>query len=600
MLSKTLAGALGAGIFALGAAGSAQAATFTVNDVGNSGGGTLRSAIIAANNTAAKDTIKFDFAGSSVRTITPTTPLPVISEPVKINGYTHADADPATDTAPAAIKIVLDAVNLSRGLDVGSDDVEIRGLDIQNAQDVGIWLEGSDNVVAGNYIGTGVNGNVAHPNANYGVQVFGQDNRIGGPNAADRNVISSNGVAEVFLDSGSGDVVEGNYIGTDAAGLVDLGVSSGVNVETTDTEVRDNLVSGENTGVNVYADDNVLQGNKVGTDVTGTVAVENFVGINVIGADDNLIGGTAEGQGNLISGNDASGVQLLVEGDDNPAERNDVQGNLIGTNAAGDARLGNGNFLGFPGVLVSASKNNTVGGTAAGAGNVISGNKGPGVQITNPGADNNKVLGNSIGTDVTGALDLGNEDSGVEIAGNNNRVGDISGTLAPNTIVHNDEDGVTVLSGTGNAVLRNSIDDNRGLAIDLADDGATANDANDIDTGANNRQNGPEIQSASSTDVEWSLDSDPTTDYRLEFYANDTCSAASVTEAQTFLGSVDITTDANGNRERSTPISLPADAGPFITMTATRMDPVFAGPLPPRVTLAPRSTSEVSPCEEIS
>ena len=100
-----------------------------------------------------------------MRTITPTTPLPVISEPVKINGYTHADADPATDTAPAVIKIVLDAVNLSRGLDVGSDGVEIRGLDIQNAQDVGIWLEGSDNIVAGNYIGTGVNGNAAHPNA---------------------------------------------------------------------------------------------------------------------------------------------------------------------------------------------------------------------------------------------------------------------------------------------------------------------------------------------------------------------------------------------------------------------------------------------------
>ena len=89
MLSKTLTGALGAGIFALGAATSAQAATITVNDTGNRGGGTLRSAIVAANNTAAKDTIKFDFAGTSVRTITPTTPLPVISQPVKINGYTY-------------------------------------------------------------------------------------------------------------------------------------------------------------------------------------------------------------------------------------------------------------------------------------------------------------------------------------------------------------------------------------------------------------------------------------------------------------------------------------------------------------------------------
>ena len=69
MFSKTLAGALGAGIFALGGAASAQAAEITVNATGNNGPGTLRNAINTANNTAADDTIKFDFSGTAVRTI---------------------------------------------------------------------------------------------------------------------------------------------------------------------------------------------------------------------------------------------------------------------------------------------------------------------------------------------------------------------------------------------------------------------------------------------------------------------------------------------------------------------------------------------------
>ena len=188
----------------------------------------------------------------------------------------------------------------------------------------------------------------------------------------------------------------------------------------------------------------------------------------------------------------------------------------------------------------------------------------------------------------------------MNIDGENNHVGD-SGANAANTIAHNDEDGVTVADGTGNAVLSNSIHDNRGLAVDLGADDSTPNDdaQHDVDNGPNDFQNGPKIDSATSTDVTWSLESEPTTKYRLEFYANDACSPASVTEAQTFLRSAVITTDANGHQDDTTPITLPAGAGSHISMTATRLERVLTGLFPPTFTLVPRSTSEVSPCETI-
>ena len=204
---------------------------------------------------------------------------------------------------------------------------------------------------------------------------------------------------------------------------------------------------------------------------------------------------------------------------------------------------------------LSESGNNTIGGTAAGAGNVIAGNAGAGVELEN--ADGNTVFGNWIGTDATGVLDLGNGGSGVEIDGGTNQIGD-TGSAAANTIAHNGADGVTVDSGTGNAVLRNSIDDNNGLAIDLADDGPTSNDADDLDPGANDLQNGPELDSAWPPNVGWSLDSVPNTTYRLEFYANDTCSVAHITEAQTFLGSH----ERHDRRQRQRRRRLVADHAP--------------------------------------
>ena len=121
-----------------------------------------------------------------------------------IDGYTETGARQATRTRAAELMIAIDAAAAQRGLDIGGDRVKIRGLAIHSAQAVGIYVEGDDNVVAGNHIGTNVAGAAALPNADYGVEVFRDDNVIGGSRPADRNVIASNGTAEVWLEGGSG------------------------------------------------------------------------------------------------------------------------------------------------------------------------------------------------------------------------------------------------------------------------------------------------------------------------------------------------------------------------------------------------------------
>ena len=161
-------------------------------------------------------------------------------------------------------------------------------------------------------------------------------------------------------------------------------------------------------GVTIIGDGNFVQGNFIGTDVSGTVALGNKLGGMLIVGSNNLVGGTAAGARNVISGNDIDGVQIATAGSSN----NLIQGNFIGTDVSGTADLGNGRV----GVLISAeATNNTVGGTSDAARNVISGNEDIGVQIANVGTNNNTVQGNFIGTDASGSSAIGNSIDGVEI-----------------------------------------------------------------------------------------------------------------------------------------------------------------------------------------
>jgi parallel beta-helix repeat protein len=561
MFRRTAIGALGAGLLAIGATAPAHAATFAVNNTNSSGAGSLRSALNAANGTAAPDTIEFAIPGAGVHTITPAFPLPTISQPVSIDGYTQPGSSPAAAGSAAVPTIVINGSNVPFGLDISGNDVEVRGLVVRNSLFEGISIDGSNNVVAGSYIGLNASGVAGNPNGQYGVRIHGgQNNRVGGPNLEDRNVIASNPLGEVSVAGGTLHKVEGNYLGTDETGAVGIGGGSGVVLETGFNSVENNVIGFELAGVQVEGNDNTVRGNKVGTGVDGNTALANFQGINVLGGDRNLI------EDNLASGNLFSGVQLVADNGD-PAEANTVQDNLIGTNAAGSAAVHNS-----AGVTINASNENVL------TGNVIAGNLSDGVQILAAGADDNRLEGNKIGLPGAG---LGNGGSGVRIdGGDQNHVGDPG-----NTIAYNGVDGVTVVAGSGNAIRKNSIHDNVALGIDLGPAGPTPNDPLDADGGANQLQNDPQINAANATRFTWELDAEPSTDYRLDFFASNACDPSGSGEGETFLDSIQVTTDANGHVNAKTVTAIAAGAGKQVTMTATEL----AG-------VASRSTSEFSPC----
>ncbi|PYS64875.1 MAG: hypothetical protein DMF74_05600 [Acidobacteria bacterium] len=219
------------------------------------------------------------------------------------------------------------------------------------------------------------------------------------------------------------------------------------------------------------------------------------------------------------------------------------------------------------------STNNTIiGGTAPGAGNLISANA-DGIDIANS-STGNLIRGNFIGTKADGVSPLGNTNSGVGIftGSSNNSVG---GTVAGagNRIAFNTR-GVVVDSGTGNTILSNSIFSNAGVGIDLTPvAGVTANDNCDTDSGPNNLQNFPVLTSAVAgvvnTTIQGTLNSIPSTTFRIEFFANASCDNSGNGEGQTFLGFTNTTTDASCNANFSFSVPNASMTGPIITATAT-------------------------------
>ena len=336
----------------------------------------------------------------------------------------------------------------------------------------GVILSGagtSGNVVLGNYMGVNAAGTAALPNLSVGVGIFGgaTNNTIGGTAAGAANVVSGNANQGVVVSGAgsSGNVVAGNFIGTNPAGsaaipnaFFGVGIfgSATNNVIGGTSAGAGNLISG-NTSDGIYIGDagtnsNVVAGNFIGLNSAGTAAVKNgFAGVDIShGAQSNIIGGTVAAARNVISGNQNQGVSLNGSG----TSSNSVMGNYIGTNPAGNAAIANGS----PGVEISSSASaNTIGGTAPGAGNVISGNAFRGATIT--GANNNTFAGNFIGLNATGTAALANKGAGIQIFGGaqGNTIGGTGG--GRNFIAGNSGAGVTI-SGSptnGNSIVGNSI-----------------------------------------------------------------------------------------------------------------------------------------------
>ncbi len=414
-------------------------ATHVVTNTLDAGAGSLRQAILDANND--HDTtcaIMFNIAGNGQHMIQPTSALPVPNRALTIDGTSQPNY-------AGSLLIILDGSRAGNvdGLTITAGHSTIKGLVISHYRS-GIVLEtNGDNVIEGNFIGTDASGAAAMANRQDGIVIMNgsANNTIGGTDPSAGNVISGNGTDNNDLDrSGvllvgtgvTGNQIVGNYIGTDVSGYNNLGNGyRGVYAKggAAGNTVSGNLISGNPTaGVQLDSGSgNVVQGNLIGVDASGGNALPNGQGILINNGSGNTV------SGNVISGNNAGGISILGSG------RNVIQENLIGLDQTGSVKLGNGSST--DGIFIYGnSPNNLVGGP--GAGNVIDANR-YGIWIEGTQATGNQVQGNYIGTDISGTVLLGNTNDGVLINAPNNTVGGtISG--AGNVISGCGVDGVNV------------------------------------------------------------------------------------------------------------------------------------------------------------
>ncbi|HWP45273.1 MAG TPA: hypothetical protein VNO14_18670, partial [Blastocatellia bacterium] len=256
---------------------TAPVSTFTVDNPGDSGTGTLRQAIIDANNSGGADEIKF-MANTGPQTINLASALPEILEAVLIDGTSQPGF-----VANPIIQLNGNGMTFD-GLGISAGNSTVRGLSIDSFSGNGISLRtAGGNIIEGNFIGLNMSGTGGAGVSGAGVFSKSTGNTIGGTVPSARNVISLTGAAGVdIIDL---DVVQGNFIGTDFTGNVALG------------------------------------GFNIGVVANGTGA---------------MIGGAQSGAGNVISAQSLDGIRILSDLSDVI-----VQSNLIGTNASGTAALGN-------------------------------------------------------------------------------------------------------------------------------------------------------------------------------------------------------------------------------------------------------------------
>ncbi len=344
-------------LFFLGGVSATRADTYTVTNTNESGAGSLAQAIVDSNAHAGQDTVVFNIPGSGVQRIDLSkTFLPDITDSLILDGYTQPGAHPNTLSVGnnAVILIQLD----------GSFSFRVPG------NGCGLFISGANCLIRGLSI-TGFFGN-STPSGGRGI---------------------------LLAQNGRGNVIQGNFIGVNPDGVtarknqIGIGIGVGAAQSTiggTDPAAR-NIISGNNQGIVIEEPATTIVGNYIGTDATGMLAVGNNLGI-AVAASDVVLGGTSAGSGNLISGNQIQGIELgfQVGGQTTkPGDRALIQGNLIGTKADGSGPLGN---VGA-GIYFLSSSNSTIGGLDPGAGNVIAFNDGGGVGVVGTG---NRILSNSI------------------------------------------------------------------------------------------------------------------------------------------------------------------------------------------------------------
>jgi hypothetical protein len=431
-----------------------------VTNTKDSGPGSVRAAICFAfdrstDPSPVATTITFNIptsdsgysSSTGVFTVKPTALLPALGNGTTIDGSSQTTF--TGNTNANGPEIALDGSNyivlgadpfnfFSPGLILRAANCTIKGLTIQNFNERGIEI----------LQGTDPNGSAATGNI------------IGGTTAVERNVISGNATYGIGIHDSTttGNFIRGNYIGTNQSGttaqanaIAGVVIYSGAHGNTVGGTAAGagNVISGNiNHGVfigDAGSNNNLVQGNKIGLNAAGSAAIPNGTGIEITaGAQANTIGGTTTGARNIVSGNTFDGISINDLNDITAVgtRNNLIQGNFIGVNAVGDTGVPNHGGGGVD--IFGGAQSNTIGGTATGAGNLISGNQSPGIAINGAGTNNTLVQGNVIGLNAAGSGKIQNGD-GIAIYGGAqlNTIGGTT-TAARNIISGNQFAGVSI------------------------------------------------------------------------------------------------------------------------------------------------------------
>jgi hypothetical protein len=550
-----------------------MSATFTVVTVGDSGVGSLRQAIGDANfyvstHSGQSATVNFDVPLPSPlddAVIKLLTPLPDVGSRVTIDGSTQHGLsvhggptvilDGSATTLPAASFDI--ALNLT-----GANDV-VNDLAFRHFPNIAVGLDGS----------------------------------LG--NVKDATIVSNDGNGVDF--GGSDNVLSNSYIGTDTSGDALGNNSFGVIIGGTssgDTVVGNDVADNGLAGIYVIGSHNLVVENKVGTNPGGNAALGNGAfhesavpggGIYVEG-NHNTIG--QPGKGNLVSGNKGNGITINSAS----AFANIVASNAIGTTLSGTAALPN---ISEGIQLQGGAHGNTIGG--AGAGNVIAGNDGDGIDFYGAGTGGNAVVANRIGTNAVGSAKLPNKGNGIIlyfVPGNTISGGNyISGNALNGILVQSSSDssiiGNFIGIGTTGATLGNakagvniqdylggkSVDDairandiygNGGLGIDLGNNGVTFDHSGGLLANEpNGYQNFPVLTLAAGKTVKGTLSGAAGTTYAVQFFSSPTADPTGYGEGRYFLGSFSVTTNAAGNAGFTVTLASSLTNGQYLTSTAT-------------------------------
>ena len=500
------------------------------NTFDNTNPGSLRWAITEADAHPGPNAIHFDIGTGGPRTITLGLELPAITDSVTIDGSTQ----PGWQGQPI-IQLDGSGTPNADGLIILAGGCTIKNLVLSNfVNGFGIHIFGTGatgNTVLGNFLGTDLSGTKAAGN-NTGVVIDGgaSGNTIGGAVSADRNIISGNVYDGVRISDGgtSNNTIEGNYIGTDITGKLPLAdKEDGVRIDSAATGNRvgfANIISGNRVdGVSIdAASGNIVLGNLIGTSPDGTAPVPNgHDGIELSGvASANTVGGLMAIDRNVISGNASIGVDIRELG----TSDNLIEGNFIGVGLGSSApHLPNAAGI----VIRRGATANTIGGTAAGAGNTIAYNgslakPGPAVWVIDPLTVDNTIRDNSIHNNTGLGINLGGS---IAAGPDTAALPDDSGSVGPNDLLN-----YPILS--------------------LAQSG--------VDT---------------PTQVVGTLSGLPNTTYTLDFYASNGHDPSGYGQGADPLGSESVTTDSNGNAffdtSNYTEQLAPSQPGQYITATTT-------------------------------